>query len=66
MVCGIEQYLAEIQLFEDLESEAAKNPNIETIAYKVVKVMSLKINITHQILRFYMYSRTFTKYLNGT
>ncbi len=33
---GIEQYLAEIQLFEDPESEAAKNLNIEKIAFKVV------------------------------
>ncbi len=33
----IGQYLAEIQLFENLESEGAKKPNIEKIAFKVVQ-----------------------------
>ncbi len=32
----IAQYLAEIQLFEYLESEAAKNLNIEKIVFKTV------------------------------
>ncbi len=32
----IGQYLAEIQLFENLESEDAKNLNIEKITFKVV------------------------------
>ncbi len=34
----IGQYLAEIQLFGDLESEGAKNLNIEKIAFKVVQM----------------------------
>ncbi len=36
------QYLAEIQLFKNLESEGAKNLNIDKIAFKVVqkKVLS--------------------------
>ncbi len=33
----IGQYLSEIQLFENLESEGAKKPNIEKIAFKVVQ-----------------------------
>ncbi len=36
MFVTIGQYLAEIQLFENLESEGAKNPNIEKIAFKDV------------------------------
>ncbi len=43
----IRQYLAEIQLFENLESEGAKkNLNIEKIAFKVVQIKSLAIHIT--------------------
>ncbi len=34
----IGQYLAEIQLFENLESEGAKTLNIEKIAFKVVQI----------------------------
>ncbi len=34
----IGQYLAKIQLFENLESEGAKNLNIEYIAFKVVQI----------------------------
>ncbi len=33
---GIGQYLAEIQLFENLDSEGAKKSNIEKIAFKDV------------------------------
>ncbi len=33
----IAQYLAEIQLFENLESEGAKKSNIEKIIFKVVQ-----------------------------
>ncbi len=40
----IGQYLAEIQLFENLESEGAKKP--EKIAFKVV-LMKLSIILTH-------------------
>ncbi len=46
------QYLAEIQLFENLESEGAKNQNIEKIAFKVVQMKSLAIHITNQKLSF--------------
>ncbi len=34
----IGQYLAEIQLFVNLESEGAKNLNIEKITFKVVQM----------------------------
>ncbi len=48
----IGQYLAEIQLFVNLESEGAKkNLNIEKIAFKVVQMKSL-IQITNQKLSF--------------
>ncbi len=43
------QYLAEIQLFENLESEGAKkNQNIEKIAFKVVQMKFLAMHITNQ------------------
>ncbi len=48
----IGQYLAEIQLFEYLESEGAKNLNIEKIAYKVVQIKFLAMHITNQKLSF--------------
>ncbi len=41
----IGQYLAEI-LFENLESEGAKNFNIEKIAFKVVQIKFLAMHIT--------------------
>ncbi len=46
----IGQYLAEIQLFENLESEGAKknNLNIEKIAFKVVQMKFLAMHITKQ------------------
>ncbi len=46
------QYLAEIQLFENLESEGAKkkNHNIEKIAFKVVQMKFLAMHITNQKL----------------
>ncbi len=40
--------LLEIQLFENLESEGAKNLNIEKIAFKVVQIKSLVMHITNQ------------------
>ncbi len=46
------QYLAEIQLFENLESEGAKNLNIEKIAFKVVQMKFLAMHITNQKLSF--------------
>ncbi len=43
------QYLAEIQLFEHLESEdAKKNLNIEKIIFKVVQIKFLAMDITNQ------------------
>ncbi len=46
----IEQYLAEIQLFENLESEGAKK--IEKIAFKVVQMKFLAMHISNQKLSF--------------
>ncbi len=48
----IGQYLAEMQLFENLESEGAKNLNIEKIAFKVVLIKFLAMHITNQKLSF--------------
>ncbi len=49
----IGQYLAEMQLFENLESEGAKkNLNIEKIAFKVVQLKFLAMHITNQKLSF--------------
>ncbi len=46
------QCLAEIQLFENLESEGAKNQHIENIAFKPVQVKLLAMHITNQKLSF--------------
>ncbi len=44
----IEQYLVEIQLFENLESEVVKkNLNIEKIAFKVVQMKFIAMHITN-------------------
>ncbi len=43
----LEQYLAEIQLFDNLESEGAKN--IEKIAYTFLQMKLLAMHITNQI-----------------
>ncbi len=48
----IGQYLAEIQLFENLESEGEKNQNIEKITFKVVQMKILAMHITNQKLSF--------------
>ncbi len=50
MVCyDIGQYLAQIQLFENLECEGAKkNLNIERIAFKIVLLKFLAMHITNQ------------------
>ncbi len=48
----IGQYLSEIQLFENLESEVQKNLNIEKIAFKVVQMKFLAMYITNQKLCF--------------
>ncbi len=44
----IGKYLAEIQLFENLESEGAKKSNIEKITFKVVQMKFLAMHITNQ------------------
>ncbi len=47
------QYLAEIKLFENQESEGVqKNLNIEKIAFKFVQMKFLAMHITKQKLRF--------------
>ncbi len=56
MFVRIGQYLAEIQLFENLESEDAKKNNIEKIAFKVVQIKYLAMHITNQKLRFYIFT----------
>ncbi len=57
-------YLAEIQLFENLESMGAKkNLNIEKIAFNVVQMKFLAMHITNQKLVIF---GKFTKYLHGT
>ncbi len=43
----IGKYLAEIKLFENLESECAKNLNIEKITFKVVQMGFLAMHITN-------------------
>ncbi len=49
-VVRIGQYLAEIQLFENLEFEGAKkkNLNIEKIDFKIVQMKFLAMRITNQ------------------
>ncbi len=54
---GLLGYLTKIQLFENLESEGAKNiPNIEKIVFKVVQMKFLAMHITNQKLRFYIFT----------
>ncbi len=53
----IGQYLAEIQLLENLESEGAKkNQNIEKIAFKVVQMKFLAMHITNQKFNFNIFT----------
>ncbi len=69
MFVRIGQYLAETQLFENLESEDAKKQkqNIDKIAFKVVQMKSLVMHIANQKLSFDIFMcRKFTKYLHGT
>ncbi len=42
------QYLAEIQLFENLKSEGAKKRNIEKISFKFVQMKSIAMHITNK------------------
>ncbi len=51
----IGQYLAEIQLFENLESEGAK----KKIAFKVVQIKSLAMRITNQKLSFNIFKEMY-------
>ncbi len=63
----IGQCLAKIQLLEYLESEGAKNLNIEKIAFKAVQMKFLAMHITYQKMKFlYIYDNTCTKHLHGT
>ncbi len=42
----IGQYLAKIQLFENLESEGAKKKYVEKITFKFVQIKFLAMHIT--------------------
>ncbi len=71
MFVMIGQYLAEIQLFEYLESEGAKNLNIEKISFKSVQMKFLAMHITYQkwsfdifTVRHLINTFIFIKYLN--
>ncbi len=48
----IGQYLFEMQLFENLESEGAKNLNIEKITFKFVHMKFLAMHIINKKLYF--------------
>ncbi len=63
----IDVWFAEIQLFENLESEGAKkNRNIEKITFKVVQIKFLAMHITYQKLSLDIFLKwKFAKYLNG-
>ncbi len=52
MFVRIGQYLAEIQLFEYLESKGTKKRNIEKIIFKVVQMKFLAMHITNQKISF--------------
>ncbi len=52
MFVRIGQYSAEIQLFENLESEVTKKSKYWEIAFKVVQIKSLAMHITLKKLRF--------------
>ncbi len=41
-------------IFENLESEGAKNPNIEKITFKVVQIKFLAMHITNKKNCFYI------------
>ncbi len=52
MVCYDKQYLAEIQLLENLDSEGVKNLSIEKTAFKILQIKFLAMHITNQKLSF--------------
>ncbi len=56
MVCYDKQYLAEIQLLENLDSEGVKNLNIEKTAFKILQIKFLAMHITNQKLSFYIFT----------
>ncbi len=67
------QYWAEIQLFENLESEGTKKSKYlqnrlikADWAFKVVQIKFLTMHITNQTLKLNIYGRKCTKYLHGT
>ncbi len=63
----IGQYLAEIQLFENLESDVQNNKNTVKIAFKVVQIKFLAMHITDQKLSFDIFKvGNLQKYFNGT
>ncbi len=47
MIC-YDRTIFELQLFENLEYEDAKNPNIEKDAFEVVQMNFLAMHITNQ------------------
>ncbi len=55
----IGQYLAEIQLFEYLESEDAKKSKYWENCFKFVKIKFLAMHITNQKWSFYIYGKAF-------
>ncbi len=55
----IVQYLAEIKLFEHLESEGAKQ-------FKILRKSPLKLSKWSSMKFLYIYGKKFTKYLHGT
>ncbi len=60
----IEQYLVEIQLFENLRVQ--KNLNIEKITFKVVHMKYLAMHITNQTLSFDIFTEANIKKNYGT
>ncbi len=54
---GLLEYLAEIQLFENMESKAVQNdPNIKKISYKVFPNEVFELHITNQKLSFSIFT----------
>ncbi len=50
------QYLADIQLLKNLESDGARNHNIEKIAFKIVQIKFLAMHITNQKWSLYIFT----------
>ncbi len=48
--------ISKIQLFENLESEGAKNKNIEKLTFKVSQVKSIAMYITDEKFSFYIFT----------